>query len=394
MGFLKRNITNICIILDYLSFIICSVMPIIYMDGCFRTIAIIQHNTRPFIVAFITVSVTIYLKIYNDVDNKNREDIKKFKEDFNKAYSDLQTKIEKFENDKNNKGFKKNALERLIERKFIETDLRYLMKEKIISKKCDFFSFCKNYILWKKQEKIYACNCILEDNKNLIQSCLDEIIAKKEYNNYNNCTALDYANLEGVKLININIANLNISIAGANFHDSNFLNSNINFITNGNCIFDYSIFNNTKVVFKCFIKKNQKGILYFQLPRINNIYASKTILIFDILTNLKCFSNDGDETISVLNDKDYDAVVNFFENFLKNTNMLATENNQTKFIFYSKYLANIPKLKEIETKHNKTNNHKVLFCSTNFPIENMWSLLFKRSAKDAINFLESNNLAI
>ena len=59
------------IICFYLFLFISVIIPI-DIDGCFRTIKIIQDNIRPFVVVFITLSVTIYLKIYNDLENINK----------------------------------------------------------------------------------------------------------------------------------------------------------------------------------------------------------------------------------------------------------------------------------------------------------------------------------
>ena len=282
----EKNKTRI-IILFYL-FLFASVIIPIDICGYFRTIRIIQDNIRPFIVVFITLSGTFYLKIYNDVENINKEDIKNFKADFIEAYFDLQDKIEKLEN---------NKLEyKDLELQFIKTDLRYLMMEKTISKKYDFFSFYENYFLWKQPSKLHACDYFLQNGKNLLQDCFDEIMAK---NPNDNGIILKYACLEDVKFRNIKIImdydhyDIHIDITGTDFFGADFSNSTIDFIgrediRNGYDLgwFNTAIFNNSTLNFSCSIKREKKDSeLIFKFPTISYIKTTNSKLKFDIGSN-------------------------------------------------------------------------------------------------------------
>ena len=150
------------IIFFYLTLFALVIIPI-DISGCFRTLKILQDNIRPFVVAFITLSATIYLKIYNDVETRNKEDIKNFKADFHDAYEKLQKDIKIYQDcNLDQDSAEKQGVE--FEENKIKTDLRYLMQHKKINKKCDFFSFHENYLLLKKPKQIYACDCFLKNN--------------------------------------------------------------------------------------------------------------------------------------------------------------------------------------------------------------------------------------
>ena len=69
------------IIFFYLTLFALFIMPI-NIDGFSRTLKILQDNIRPFVVAFITLSFTIYLKIYNDVEKNTMKILKSSKKIF------------------------------------------------------------------------------------------------------------------------------------------------------------------------------------------------------------------------------------------------------------------------------------------------------------------------
>ena len=289
-------------IICFYLFLFISVIISIDIDGCFRTIRIIQDNIRPFVVAFITLSVTIYLKIYNDVEKKHNEDIEKFKKDFHDAYEKLQKDIKIYQDcNLEQDSAEKQGVE--FEGQKIKTKLRYLMEHKMINKKCDFFSFHENYLLWKKPEKMYACDCILENGQNLLQDCIDKIfdIDKNEWCSYVNFC---FAELSGIQFRNIKISNTNysINIKGVVLYESNFSNSNITFTSHfigsykgsedkeekvdKNAMLNSCIFNCSNITFDVNYLQCNDIINDYQFPRIYAIYSDNSVITFEVLSGI------------------------------------------------------------------------------------------------------------
>ncbi|MBQ7536581.1 MAG: hypothetical protein IJT14_00490 [Rickettsiales bacterium] len=351
------------IIFCYLALFALVVIPI-DIDGCFRTIRIIQDNIRPFVVAFITLSVTIYLKIYNDVEKKHNDDIEKFKKVFHNAYEKLQKDIKICQDcNLDQDSAEKQGVE--FEGQKIKTKLRYLMQHKKINKKCDFLSFHENYLLWKKPEQMYACDCILENGQNLLQDCINEIIFK---NPNDDGIKFDYACFEEIHFRNLDIKRhkdgrheINLSITKADFRYANFSNSKISF----DCEYedDYgwfdcflgaphpALFENSEIYFSCKISKGENNELVFLFPQLTYIKTKKSNFHF----NICCFGwyNEGAKK-----SKYYTEIINYINQLLGSCGRDAEETCFT-FDFESIYphsendLYN--KLKDIEKKYNKAN---------------------------------------
>ena len=92
------------------------------------TLKTLQDNFRPFIVVLITILTTIYLKIYSDLQTRQNNSIENFRKNFFEAYDKLQEDIVKY----------KRHEEVEEEYDHIKTNLRILMKDKIIVKKIRF----------------------------------------------------------------------------------------------------------------------------------------------------------------------------------------------------------------------------------------------------------------
>jgi len=103
------------------------------------------------------------------------------------------------------------------------------MKDKKIVKKSGFFDFYENYKLWNKTERDCACDHILDNGKNLLQDCLDEIMNK---NSNDNGIIFSCACLENVQFRNIKITEDNFQrlyIEEVDFFGADFSNSEITF---------------------------------------------------------------------------------------------------------------------------------------------------------------------
>ena len=368
------------IIFCYLALFVLVIIPI-DIGGCFRTIRIIQDNIRPFVVAFITLSVTIYLKIYNDVEKRHNEDIEKFKKDFHNAYEKLQKDIKIYQDCNCHLDYKKadykSAQKQGVEFEGpnIKTDLRHLMQYKIIQKKDNPFAIYENYLLWKKPERMYACDCILENGKNLLQDCFDEIMSK-EPSDFG--ITLKYAWLQNVKMRNLNITedyrhiDLNtdffchIDPDGTDFCGADFSNSKIHFSCNGRCSerlnywgCEYSIghifpilFENSEIYFSCDIDKEENNELFFFFPKLTDIKTKKSNFYF----NICCFGwyNEGAKKESTY----YKEIINYINQLLESC---GGDAEQTCFTFYFEHIYQhsendlYNKLKDIEEKYNKAN---------------------------------------
>ena len=211
---------NIFILVFLFVLLILSVIPIKVnnLDSYFSlgTLKLLQDNLRPFIVVLITILTTIYLKIYSDLQTRQNDSIENFRKDFFEAYNKLQEDIVKY---KRNEEVEEEG-------SYIKTNLRILMKDKKIVKKSSFFDFYKNYKLWNKTEKDYACDHILDNRKNLLQDCLDEIINK---NPNDNGIIFSCACLENVQFRNINFDFQSLYIERVDFFGADFSNSEITF---------------------------------------------------------------------------------------------------------------------------------------------------------------------
>lgn len=360
-------------IICFFLFLFISVIIPIDINGCFRTIRIIQDNIRPFVVVFITLSFTIYLKIYNDVEKRHNDDIEKFKKDFHNAYEKLQKDIKTYQDcNLDQDSAEKKGVE--FEGQKIKTKLRYLMQRKIINKKCDFFSFHENYLLWKKPKQMHACDCILENDKNLLQDCIDKIfeIDKNEWCSYVNFC---FAELSGIQFRNIKISNTNygINIKGALLGGSDFSNSDITFTSHfiGSCewsledkeekvdkngMLNDCIFDNSNITFDVNYLQCNDIINDYQFPRIYAIYSDNSVITFKVSINIGHIGSTNDDDIKNITTK----ITDITEQMLINKHYANRLENNTifEFNFINLYTITDKKLYDILTKEVEKYNDK------------------------------------
>ena len=337
------------------------------------------------IIGLIISGIGLYHKIiYSNVKKEHDDSVEKFKKDFHDAYEKLQKDIKIYQDcNLDQDSAEKKGVE--FEGQKIKTKLRYLMQHKKINKKCDFFSFHENYLLWKKPEQMYACDCILENGKNLLQDCIDKIfdIDKNECCSYVNFC---FADLSDIQFRNIKISNTNydINIKGAWLCGSDFSNSDIAFTSHfigsykgsleneeekddKNGMLNDCIFNKSNITFDTNYIQCNNIINGYQFPRIYAIYSNNSVITFNISSAINHMGATNNNDIKNITGKMKDII----EIMLLCEPDRIKNNTIFKFNFGNFYTITDKKLYDILTKevekYNDKNKKIVIIFGEEYP---------------------------